>query len=87
MNKIAPVLLQKYFQVSRERYVFKEQSKIRLANTYIHLIIDGSYHLSQTVNFVQENDHQYKHRRLLLIISMSLGELLFFARIIQRERK
>ena len=37
-NKIAPVLLQKYFQVLKERYVFKEQSRIRLATTYIHLI-------------------------------------------------
>ena len=31
MNKIAHVLLQKCFQVLKERYVFKEQSKIRLA--------------------------------------------------------
>ena len=38
MNKIAPVLSQKKFQVSRERYVFKGQSRIRLATTYIHLI-------------------------------------------------
>jgi hypothetical protein len=38
MNKIAPILSQRYFQVSRERYVFKEQSRIRLATTYIHLI-------------------------------------------------
>ena len=34
MNKIAPVLLQNYFQVSKERYVFKEQSRIRLATIY-----------------------------------------------------
>ena len=38
MNKIAPVLSQKYFQVSRERYVFKEHSRIRIATTDIHLI-------------------------------------------------
>ena len=36
MNKIAHVLLQKCFQVSKERYVFKEQSRIRLATIYIH---------------------------------------------------
>jgi hypothetical protein len=36
MNKIAPVLLQKYFQVSKERYTFKEHSKIRLGTIYIH---------------------------------------------------
>jgi hypothetical protein len=38
MNKIAHVLLQKSFQVSKDRYIFKEQSRIRLATTYIHLI-------------------------------------------------
>ena len=36
MNKIAHVLLQKCFQVSKERYVFKKQSKIRLATSYIN---------------------------------------------------
>ena len=36
MNKIAIVLSQKHFQVSKERYVFKEQSRIRLATIYIH---------------------------------------------------
>ena len=36
MTKITYVLLQKCFQVSKERYVFKEQSRIRLATTYIH---------------------------------------------------
>jgi hypothetical protein len=36
MNKIVHVLLQKYFQVLRKRYVFKEQSRIRLATIYIH---------------------------------------------------
>ena len=40
MNKIAPVLSQKYFQVLRERYVFKEYSRIRIPpymhNPYIH---------------------------------------------------
>ena len=36
MNKIAPVLSQKCFQVSKEREVFKEQSRIRLATIYIH---------------------------------------------------
>ena len=38
MNKIAPILLQKYFQVSKERYLSKEHSRIKLATTYIHLI-------------------------------------------------
>ena len=38
MNKIAHVFLQSCFQVSKERYVFKEQSRIRLATIYIHLI-------------------------------------------------
>ena len=36
MNKIAPVFLQKNFEVSKERYVFKEHSRIRLATIYIH---------------------------------------------------
>jgi hypothetical protein len=36
MNKIAPVLSSKCFQVSKERYVFKEQSRIKLATIYIH---------------------------------------------------
>ena len=36
MNKIAYVFLQKYLQVSKERYVFKEHSRIRLATIYIH---------------------------------------------------
>ena len=36
MNKIAHVLLQKYFQVSKERYDFKEHSRIRLATIHIH---------------------------------------------------
>ena len=34
MNKIAYVFLQKYLQVSKERYVFKEHSRIRLAIIY-----------------------------------------------------
>jgi hypothetical protein len=38
MNKIVHVFLQKYFQVSKERYVFKEHSRIRLATIYIHHI-------------------------------------------------
>ena len=38
MNKIAPAFLQKNFQVSKERYVFKEHSRIRLATIYIHHI-------------------------------------------------
>jgi hypothetical protein len=38
MNKIAHVFLQSCFQVSKERYVFKEQSRIRLATIYIHYI-------------------------------------------------
>jgi hypothetical protein len=38
MNKLAPVLLQSYFQVSNERYVFKEYSRIRLATKYVHHI-------------------------------------------------
>jgi hypothetical protein len=36
MNKIAHVFLQKYFQISKEKYVFKEHSRIRLATIYIH---------------------------------------------------
>ena len=36
MNKIAPVFLQKNFEVSKERYVFKEHSRIRLATIYFH---------------------------------------------------
>ena len=36
MNKIAHVLLQRYFQVSNERYVFKEHSRIRLSTIHIH---------------------------------------------------
>ena len=35
MNKIAHVFLQSCFQVSKERYVFKEQNRIRLATIYI----------------------------------------------------
>ena len=38
MNKIAHVFLQSCFQVSKERYVFKEQSSIRLATINIHHI-------------------------------------------------
>ena len=38
MNKIAHVFLQSCFQVSKERYVFKEQSRISLATIYIHHI-------------------------------------------------
>ena len=38
MNKIAHVLLQSCFQVSKERYVFKEHSRNRLATIYIHHI-------------------------------------------------
>jgi hypothetical protein len=37
MNKIAHVLSQKLFQVSKERYVSKEHSSIRLATIYIHI--------------------------------------------------
>ena len=36
MNKIAHVLLQSCFQVSKERYVFKEQSRIRISTIYPH---------------------------------------------------
>jgi hypothetical protein len=32
------LLSSKCFQVSKERYVFKEQSRIRLATIYIHYI-------------------------------------------------
>jgi site-specific recombinase XerD len=35
MNKIAHIFLQSYFQVLKERYVFKERSRIRLATIYI----------------------------------------------------
>ena len=38
MNKIAHVFLQSCSQVSKERYVFKEQSRIRLATIYMHHI-------------------------------------------------
>ena len=38
INKIAPVFLQSCFQVSKERYVFKQHSRIRLATIYIHHI-------------------------------------------------
>ena len=38
MNKIIHVFLQSCFQVLKERYVFKEQSRIRLATKYIHHI-------------------------------------------------
>jgi hypothetical protein len=38
MNNIMPILSQKYFQLSKERYIFKEQSRIRLATIYIHHI-------------------------------------------------
>jgi hypothetical protein len=36
MNKIAHIFLQSCFQVLKERYVFKEHSRIRLATKYIH---------------------------------------------------
>ena len=36
MNKIAHVFLQSCFQVLKDRYVFKEHSRIRLATKYIH---------------------------------------------------
>ena len=36
MNKIAYVFLQNIFWVSKERYVFKEHSRIKLATIYIH---------------------------------------------------
>ena len=36
MNKIAHVLLQKYFQASKEIYVFMEHIRIRLDTIYIH---------------------------------------------------
>ena len=45
MNKIAPIVLQEYFQVLRERYVFKEQSRIRLDTIYINLIYPHTYDL------------------------------------------
>ena len=38
INKIAHVFLQKCFQFSKERYVFKEHSRIILASIYIHHI-------------------------------------------------
>ena len=38
MNKIAHVFLQSCFQVSKDRYVFKEHSRIRLATICIHHI-------------------------------------------------
>ena len=36
MNKIPYVFFQSCFQVSKDRYVFKEHSSIRLATKYIH---------------------------------------------------
>jgi hypothetical protein len=36
VNNIAHVFLQRYFQVSKERYVFKEHNKIKLATIYVH---------------------------------------------------
>ena len=36
--KIVHVFLQKNFQVSNKRYIFKEQSRIRIATIYIHYI-------------------------------------------------
>jgi hypothetical protein len=36
MNKIAHVILQNCFQVSKGRYVFKEHSRMRLATINIH---------------------------------------------------
>ena len=38
MNKIAHVVLQSCFQVSKERDIFKEHSRIRLVTKYIHRI-------------------------------------------------
>jgi hypothetical protein len=36
MNKIAHVFLQSCFYVPKERYVFKEHSRIRLATIYMY---------------------------------------------------
>ena len=36
MNKIVHVFLQSCFSIPKERYVFKEHSRIRLATIYIH---------------------------------------------------
>ena len=58
MNKIAHVFLAKllssfkweiYFQASKERYVFKEHSRIRLATIYIHHIFHTHAHLDLIV--------------------------------------
>ena len=38
MNKIAHISLQSCFQVLKERYIFKEHSRNRLATIYIHHI-------------------------------------------------
>jgi hypothetical protein len=38
MNKIDHIFLQDFFQVSKEKYVFKEHNRIRLATIYIHHI-------------------------------------------------
>ena len=38
LNKITHVFLQSCIQVSKERYVFKDQSRIRLATIYSHHI-------------------------------------------------
>jgi hypothetical protein len=40
MNNIAHVFLQRYFYVSKDRYVFKEHSRIRLATIHTHAHLD-----------------------------------------------
>ena len=47
--KIALILLQKYFQVSRERDIFKEHSRIWIATIYIHQIFHTHAHLDLVV--------------------------------------
>jgi hypothetical protein len=48
MNKITHVFLQKYFQVSKERYVFKEHSRIR-SNTIYNNHLSTHAHLDLIV--------------------------------------
>ena len=47
MNKIAHVLLQKCFQVSKERHILKEHSRIRLPTIYPHTCTSWSDYMTQ----------------------------------------
>ena len=77
MNKIAYVFLQSCFQVSKEIYVFKEHSRIRLATIYIHHIyphtctfwFDCMTQLSLDPRF----DLQYMHCKYALALSLPMS--------------